>query len=115
MESAHSSPFSTYSAPGVLRQDPGRAAESSTSTGTSGNGGHEVRVLLSMYGSRGDVARVADLGIGAAHDGPTATTESLSAALGTALTPESPERAAAAAGAIRPNAATVAATLRLDA
>jgi vancomycin aglycone glucosyltransferase len=32
--------------------------------------------------------RVADLGIGAAHDGPTPTFESLSAALSTALTPE---------------------------
>jgi vancomycin aglycone glucosyltransferase len=32
--------------------------------------------------------RVADLGIGTAHDGPTPTTESLSAALGTTLTPE---------------------------
>jgi hypothetical protein len=31
--------------------------------------------------------RVADLGFGAAHDGPTPTTESLSAALRTALTP----------------------------
>jgi hypothetical protein len=30
--------------------------------------------------------RVAELGIGAAHDGPTPTTESLSAALSTALT-----------------------------
>ncbi len=34
--------------------------------------------------------RVADLGVGAAHDGPTPTTESLSAALRTALTPENP-------------------------
>ena len=32
--------------------------------------------------------RVAELGIGAAHDGPTPTVESLSAALRTALTPE---------------------------
>src|SRR5439155_7694156 len=31
--------------------------------------------------------RVADLGIGTAHDGPTPTTESLSAALKTTLTP----------------------------
>ncbi|GAA2272781.1 hypothetical protein GCM10010430_68450 [Kitasatospora cystarginea] len=37
--------------------------------------------------------RVAGLGIGAAHDGPTPTTESLSAALSTALTPRpAPER-----------------------
>ena len=37
--------------------------------------------------------RVAELGIGAAHDGPTPTTESLSAALRTALSPETRARA----------------------
>ncbi len=37
--------------------------------------------------SHGWADRVADLGIGTAHDGPTPTTESLSAALRTALTP----------------------------
>jgi vancomycin aglycone glucosyltransferase len=37
--------------------------------------------------------RVADLGIGTAHDGPTPTTESLSAALRTTLTPETRARA----------------------
>jgi vancomycin aglycone glucosyltransferase len=40
-------------------------------------------------------ARVADLGIGTAHDGPTPTTESLSAALRTTLTPETRARATA--------------------
>ncbi|WP_406239513.1 glycosyltransferase [Nocardia sp. NBC_01009] len=59
--------------------------------------------------------RVADLGIGAAHDGPTPTTESLSAALVTALTSETRARATAVAGAIRTDGATVAATLLLDA
>lgn len=59
--------------------------------------------------------RVADLGIGAAHDGPTPTTESLSAALKTALTPESRARATAVAGTIRTDGATVAAKLLLDA
>jgi vancomycin aglycone glucosyltransferase len=59
--------------------------------------------------------RVADLGIGAAHDGPTPTTESLSAALRTALTPETRARATAVAGAIRTDGATVAAMLLLDA
>jgi hypothetical protein len=34
--------------------------------------------------------RVADLGIGTAHDGPTPTTESLSAVLKTALAPGDP-------------------------
>lgn len=59
--------------------------------------------------------RVADLGIGAAHDGPTPTDESLSAALKTALTPETRARSAAVAGTIRTDGATVAATLLLDA
>src|SRR5712691_1880228 len=58
--------------------------------------------------------RVADLGIGTAHDGPTPTTESLSAALRTALTPETRARARAVAGTIRTDGATVAATLLLD-
>ena len=59
--------------------------------------------------------RVAELGIGAAHDGPTPTTESLSGALRTALTPETRARARAVAGAIRTDGATVAAKLLLDA
>ena len=59
--------------------------------------------------------RVAELGIGAAHDGPTPTTESLSAALRTALTPESRVRATAVAGTIRTDGAAVAATLLLAA
>lgn len=59
--------------------------------------------------------RVADLGIGAAHDGPTPTTESFSAALTTALTPETRARAIAVAGTIRTDGATVAAKLLLDA
>jgi vancomycin aglycone glucosyltransferase len=58
--------------------------------------------------------RVADLGIGAAHDGPTPTTESLSAALGKALTPETRARATAVAGMIRTDGATVAATMLLE-
>ena len=58
--------------------------------------------------------RVADLGIGAAHDGPTPTVESLSAALETALTPETRARATAVAGMIRTDGATVAARLLID-
>ena len=54
--------------------------------------------------------RVADLGIGAAHDGPTPTFESLSAALKTALTPETRARASAVAGTIRTDGAAVAAS-----
>jgi vancomycin aglycone glucosyltransferase len=60
-------------------------------------------------------ARVAELGIGTAHDGPTTTFDSLSAALGTALTPETRARARAVAGTIRTDGATVAAKLLLDA
>ncbi|HUR00967.1 MAG TPA: glycosyltransferase [Nonomuraea sp.] len=59
--------------------------------------------------------RVAELGIGAAHDGPTPTTESLSAALKAALTPETRARAAAVAGTDRTDGAMVAAKLLLDA
>jgi hypothetical protein len=54
--------------------------------------------------------RVTDLGIGAAHDGPTPTTESLSTTLRTALTPETRARATAVASTIRTEGATVAAT-----
>ncbi|MEX2975025.1 glycosyltransferase [Streptomyces sp. C184] len=60
-------------------------------------------------------ARVAELGIGAAHDGPTPTVNSLSAALTTALAPETGARARAVAGTIRTDGATLAAKLLLDA
>ena len=60
-------------------------------------------------------ARVADLGIGVAHDAPVPTAGSLSAALGTALAPVAVARAAAVAGAIRTDGATVAAKLLLEA
>ncbi|MFD3585329.1 glycosyltransferase [Streptomyces sp. NPDC058683] len=59
-------------------------------------------------------ARVAELGIGAAHDGPTPTAGSLSAALATALTPGTRARAAAVAADIRPDGATAAAKLLLE-
>jgi vancomycin aglycone glucosyltransferase len=58
--------------------------------------------------------RVAELGIGAAHDGPTPTTESLSAALKTTLTPETRARAKAVASTIRTDGARVAVTLRVS-
>jgi vancomycin aglycone glucosyltransferase len=60
-------------------------------------------------------ARVAELGIGAAHEGPTPTAESLSVALKTALTSETCARATAVASTIRTDGATVAAKLLLDA
>jgi vancomycin aglycone glucosyltransferase len=60
-------------------------------------------------------ARVAELGVGAAHDGPAPTVESLSAALSTALNPPARTKAAALAAAIRTDGAAVAANLLLDA
>jgi len=58
--------------------------------------------------------RVAELGIGAAHDVQAPTAESLSAALSAALTPQARARARAVAGTIRTDGATVAAKLLLD-
>lgn len=58
--------------------------------------------------------RVAALGIGAAHDSPTPTVESLSGELSTVLVPETRMRAAAVAGTILTDGATVAAKLLLD-
>ncbi|MFJ3206227.1 glycosyltransferase [Streptomyces sp. NPDC086989] len=59
--------------------------------------------------------RVAELGIGVAHDGPVPTAASLSAALMTALEPETGSRAKAVAGTVRTDGAMVAAKLLLDA
>jgi vancomycin aglycone glucosyltransferase len=55
--------------------------------------------------------RVAELGIGAAHGGPTPTTESLSSALSVALASETGARATAVAGTIRTDGAAVAVKL----
>ncbi len=60
-------------------------------------------------------SRVAELGVGVAHDGPTPTFDSLSAALGTALAPETRARAKAVAGTIRDDGTAVAAELVLAA
>lgn len=59
-------------------------------------------------------ARVAELGIGVAHDGPVPTAESLSAALRTALDPATGSRAKAVAGTVRTDGAMLAAKLLLD-
>ncbi|MES2033177.1 MAG: nucleotide disphospho-sugar-binding domain-containing protein [Pseudomonadota bacterium] len=58
--------------------------------------------------------RVATLGIGAAQAGPMPSVESLSAGLASALAPETRERAAAAARAMRADGASVAAKLLLE-
>ncbi len=52
-ESTHSPPLSIYSAPGDLRQDPGRAVESPAETRTCGNGSREVRVVVGVWVARG--------------------------------------------------------------
>jgi vancomycin aglycone glucosyltransferase len=59
-------------------------------------------------------ARVAALGIGAAHGGANPTVESLSAALEIALTPEIRARAAQVAGTIRGDGAAVAARILIE-
>lgn len=59
--------------------------------------------------------RVAELGIGAAHEGPNPTFESLSTALKAVLTAEVRARAAGVAGTIRTDGTAVAAKLLLDA
>ena len=83
-------------------------------TTTAARAGAPQVVVPQMADQPYFAGRVAELGIGAAHDGPTPTIESLSAALAVALTPGSRERAAAVAGTIRADGAAVAATLLLD-
>jgi vancomycin aglycone glucosyltransferase len=74
------------------------------------------QVVVPQWGDQPYFAgRVAALGIGTAHDVQAPTTESLSAALRTALAPGTRDRAKAVADAIRTDGATVAAELLLDA
>jgi vancomycin aglycone glucosyltransferase len=84
-------------------------------TTTAARAGAPQVVVPQMADQPYFAGRVAELGIGTAHDGPTPTTESLSAALRTTLTPETRARATAVAGAIRTDGTTVAAKLLLDA
>jgi vancomycin aglycone glucosyltransferase len=58
--------------------------------------------------------RVAELGIGAAHDGPVPTSESLAAALEIALAPKTSVRAAEVAAQVRTDGAMVAARRLLE-
>lgn len=60
-------------------------------------------------------ARVADLGIGAAHEDPTPTVDSLAEALTLVLTPDTRTRATAVADTIRTDGAATAAKLLLNA
>ena len=84
-------------------------------TTTAARAGAPQVVVPQMADQPYFAGRVAELGIGAAHDGPTPTFDSLSAALRTTLTPETRARATAVAGTIRSDGATVAAKLLLDA
>jgi vancomycin aglycone glucosyltransferase len=83
-------------------------------TTTAARAGAPQVVMPQMADQPYWAGRVADLGIGAAHDGPTPTTESLSAALATALDPDTRSRANAVAASVRGDGATVAASLLLD-
>ncbi|WP_423834426.1 glycosyltransferase [Streptomyces manipurensis] len=72
------------------------------------------QVVVPMIGDQPWWAtRVAELGIGVAHEGATPTVDSLSAALTTTLSPRTRTRAAAVADTIRLDGATVAADLLL--
>jgi vancomycin aglycone glucosyltransferase len=82
-------------------------------TTTAARAGAPQVVIPQMADQPYWAGRVAALGIGAAHDGPTPSTESLSAALRTALIPETRARATAVAGTIRTDGAEVAAKLLL--
>jgi UDP:flavonoid glycosyltransferase YjiC (YdhE family) len=84
-------------------------------TTTAARAGAPQVVVPQMVDQPYWAGRVADLGIGTAHDGRTPTAESLSAALRTTLTPETRARATAVAGTIRTDGTAVAAALLADA
>jgi vancomycin aglycone glucosyltransferase len=80
-------------------------------TNTAARAGAPQVVVPQMADQPYFAGRVAALGIGAAHDGPVPTVESLSAALEVALRPATRERATAVAGTVRGDGAAVAARL----
>lgn len=83
-------------------------------TTTAARAGAPQVVVPQMVDQPYWAGRVADLGIGTAHDGPVPTAGSLSAALRAALAPGTRARARAMAGAIRTDGTTVAAKLLLE-
>ena len=83
-------------------------------TTTASQGGVPQVVLPQMADQPYWAGRVAELGIGAAHEGSTPTVESLSCALDTALAPETRARATAVAGKVRTDGTTVAAKLLMS-
>jgi hypothetical protein len=62
-ENTRSLALSEYSAPGGLREDPGRAPASPPNARTGGNRSHEMSVMLSKHGSRGDIEPMAGLAV----------------------------------------------------
>jgi vancomycin aglycone glucosyltransferase len=81
-------------------------------TTTTAAGARAPQVVVPQGGDQIYWARrVAELGIGAAHDGPTPTVQSLSVALRTALTQETCARATAVAGDVGTEGARTAARL----
>ena len=84
-------------------------------TTTAARAGAPQVVIPQMADQPYWAGRVAELGVGAAHDGPTPTAESLADALTTALAPETRARAISVAGTIRTDGAVVAAKLLLEA
>ncbi|WP_372448775.1 glycosyltransferase [Streptomyces musisoli] len=76
--------------------------------------GCDVLVATGVLPAAAGALSVAELGVGVAHDGPTPTFASLSAALRDALAPETRARATAVAGRVRADGASVAARLLLD-
>ncbi|MFE3602084.1 glycosyltransferase [Streptomyces sp. NPDC059142] len=83
-------------------------------TATAARAGAPQVVVPQMVDQPYWAARVTALGIGVAHDGPTPTAASLSAALGTALSAGTRARARAVADTLRTDGAEVAAKLLLD-
>jgi vancomycin aglycone glucosyltransferase len=83
-------------------------------TTTAARAGAPQVVIPQMADQPYWAARVAELGIGVAHDGPTPSSESLAAALRTVLTPSTRARSAAVADTISTDGATVAAKLLAD-
>ncbi|MER5436305.1 glycosyltransferase [Streptomyces sp. NPDC002588] len=77
-------------------------------------GAPQVVVPLRLSDTQYWAGRVADLGIGAAVDGPTQTVDSLCVAFKMVLAPETRTRAEALGGKIRTDGAAVAASLLLD-
>lgn len=86
-----------------------------TTVTAAGAGVPQVVVALPVADNPYWGSRVAALEVGVAPDGPAATLETLSAALGTALAPETLARATALGTEIRTDGAAVAAKLLLDA